>query len=259
MTASALYEATVHHRRAEPAHQVRHSFRLAYLDLDELPQVLSARRGWSTGPAPVWFRRRDYFDGTDRPLRPAVLDMVEERTGRRPHGPVRILTQLRTLGWLFNPLTTYYCFEPDGETIAAVVLEVSNTPWHERFWYVIGPEVVGEGGASFPKQFHVSPFLPIDLDYRCRIDPPGEVLRLHLELSRPDGVGGQRPVFDAELTGRRLDLSAPVPLRARIRELTQTVSVSAGIYAHAAVLHRRGAPIHRHMATRPSTREGTPT
>ena len=171
------------HRRHEPAHGVRQRLRFAYLDLDELDRVVDARTGWSTHPAPVWFRRRDYLDGTDRPLGDALGDLVEERTGRRPAGPVRMLTQLRTLGWLFNPLTTYYLFEPDGTTLATLVLEISNTPWHERFWYVLDAADVGPGPRPFAKAFHVSPFLPMDLTYQCRAPVPDDRLALRFELS----------------------------------------------------------------------------
>lgn len=244
---SAVYDAEVRHHRQEPAHDVRQRVRLAYLDLDELPGVVARRFGWSTRPAPVWFRRRDYLDGTDRPLAGAVADLVEERTDRRPTGPIRVLTQVRTLGWLFNPLTAYYCFTPDGQGLDVVVLEVTNTPWHERHWYVLdGAEVTSREGATFPKAFHVSPFLPMELTYRCRTAVPGHRVRLHLELSRPGPDGTPDVVFDAGLTGRRETSTSRLSPTRALRTLTQTARVSAGIYAHAAVLLARGARVHRH-------------
>ena len=107
------------------------------LDLAELDRVMAATPLWSARRwAPVTFRRRDYLDGTDRPLADALGDLVEARLGRRPAGPMRVLTQLRRWGWLFNPLSIYWCDRPDGRP-DAVVLEVTNTPWHERHWYVL--------------------------------------------------------------------------------------------------------------------------
>ena len=245
MTASALYEASVRHRRTAPAHEVRHRYRLAYLDLDELPDVLSARRGWSTRPAPMWFRRRDYFDGTDRPLADAVRDLVDERLGRRPSGPVRILTQVRTMGWLFNPLTTYYCCTPDGSGIDALVLEVTNTPWNERSWYVLDGDDVSGRGRPFAKDMHVSPFLPMDLTYRCRATLPGERLALRLELTRGAADGAER-VLDVDLTGERQPIDQPSPRGRAVRHALQTVGVSAGIHAHAVALAAKGARFQRH-------------
>ena len=84
-----------------------------------------------------------------------------------------MLTHLRTWGWLFNPITVYWCFEPDGVTPDVVVLEVTNTPWKERDWYVVPAEQVVGRGAVFPKTLHVSPFLDQALDYRFSFDAPG--------------------------------------------------------------------------------------
>lgn len=249
MNASAVYDAEVRHHRRAPAHTVRQRLRLAYLDLDELPGAIDGPRGWSTRPAPVWFRRRDYLDGTDRPIREALADLVEARGADRPVGPVRMLTQLRTLGWLFNPLTTYYCFDPDGRRLVTVVLEITNTPWHERFWYVLDADQVTHDPVPFPKAFHVSPFLPMDLSYRCRAAPPDERLALHIELYQAAAGGDPVPVLDVSLTGRRQALGPPVGLPARIGAATQTIRVSAAIYAHALVLRSRGATFHRHPPT----------
>lgn len=256
-TSSALYEARVRHRRREPGHEMHHTYRLAYLDLDELPEVLARRRWWSTRPAPMWFRRRDYLDGTDRPLRDAVEDLVFDRLGRRPRGPIRMLTQVRTMGWLFNPITTYYCCTPDGSDIDAVVLEVTNTPWHERSWYVLdGADVQGRG-EPFDKHLHVSPFLPMDLVYRCRTSLPGERLALRLEVASPDG----ERVFDADLVGERIPFDEPGRRRRSLRHATQTVGVSAGIHLHALALMAKGARLHRHPGRRdPATpRTGVPS
>jgi DUF1365 family protein len=246
MISSCVYDAEVRHRRGAPEHVVRHSYVLALLDLDELPGVVRSRRWWSDRPAPVWFRRQDYLEGSDRPLRDALGDLVEERLGRRPAGPVRMLTQLRTLGWLFNPLTTYYCLTPDGERLDVLVLEVTNTPWHERSWYVLDGDDVSGRGTPFAKDHHVSPFLPMDLIYRCRAPIPGDRLALRLELSRSIPDGGSERVLDVDLTGERRALGEPATRRTAVRRALQTVGVSAAIHAHAAVLAAKGARFHGH-------------
>jgi hypothetical protein len=215
VSASALYEGWVRHRRHEP---VRHEFRqrlfMAYLDLDELPEVLDRVPLWSARrPAPAWFRRRDYLE----------LDH---------DGPVRVLTHVRTFGHHFNPISLYYCFEPGGERVEKVLAEVTNTPWGERRTYVL------DGlSATVEKDFHVSPFLGMDSEYRVRLTTPGKLLRVHMESHR----GGSMD-FDATLALSRRELS-PWPL---LRYPFMTLRVMAGIYAHASRLALRGAPYHPH-------------
>src|SRR5436309_4705664 len=130
MSASAIYEGSVRHRRfAERHNEFSAGLALAYLDLDELPGLLGGRLV-AKRPGIVRFRAADYLAG----------DALRRRTGTS--GPIRLLTNLRTFGHCFNPVSLYYCFEDDGQTLGSVVAEVTNTPWGERHSYVIG----GDGG-----------------------------------------------------------------------------------------------------------------
>jgi DUF1365 family protein len=230
LTASALYEGWVRHRRHEPvAHEFRYRIFLSYLDLGELPGVLDRVTLWSARrPAPAWFRSADFMSAGE------ALDAVEAQTGVRPRGPVRLLTSVRTFGHLFNPISIYYCFDPAGEHVEALAAEVTNTPWGERHVYACG----GLAG-HFDKRFHVSPFLGMETDYRLRASAPGERLQLHVDSTR-DG----RSQFDATLSLRRRELG-PGPL---FRYPLQSVRVVAGIYAQAARLKLKGAPYHPHPA-----------
>jgi DUF1365 family protein len=245
VTASALYEGWVRHRRVEP---VEHAFRvglfMSYLDLEELPAALDASRLWSArGPALAWFRRADYLGDPRQPLREAVLDAVEERTGARPDGPVRVLTQVRTLGYLFNPVSFYYCFDAAGERVDAVLAEVSNTPWRERHVYAVAR---GEQGgrvlrARIGKDFHVSPFLGMDAEYDWRLSEPGNDLHVHIESRRAG-----RPQFDATLALQRREATPAALRRALVRHPLMPLRVVGGIYAHALRLKLKGAPYHAH-------------
>ena len=118
---TALYEGTVaHFRFGADAREFTPRLFLAYLDVDALPASLDAVPLWSARrAAPIRFRRGDFFDGTERPLGESVRDLVEERLGHRPTGPIFLLAHLRTLGWLFNPLAVYYCWAPDGAALDA--------------------------------------------------------------------------------------------------------------------------------------------
>ena len=139
MSASAIYDGWVRHRRHEPVdHDFTYRHAMLLLDLDELPRVLELRPWYSaTRRAVARFRREDYLGDPDRPLKDCVRDLVEERTGHRPAGPVRLLTTLRTFGHAFNPVSFYYCFARSGSRVEAVVADVTNTPWGESHAYVL--------------------------------------------------------------------------------------------------------------------------
>ena len=200
----------------------------------------SARR-----PAPVRFRPRDFLDGTDRPLGDAVRDLVQARLGRRPTGPVHLLAQLRTFGWLFNPLAVYYCWTPDGRALDAIVLEVTNTPWGERHWYVLDAHG-NMTTTTTAKAMHVSPFLPMDVDYRITWTVPDAELNLRIEVERD-----RTPVFDAELALRR----TAVDRRAR-RHRAGALPDAARYESRQRSMRRprassrRGVPVYRHPSRR---------
>jgi DUF1365 family protein len=147
---------------------VRHAFGyglfMAYLDLAELDEVFAGRWLWSTSrPALARFRRGDHLGDGGAPLDAAVRSLVEGETGERPAGPIRLLTQLAYLGYCFNPVSFYYCFDAAGERVVTIVAEVNNTPWGERHCYVL--DARGGAGLAFAprKALHVSPFMPMDV------------------------------------------------------------------------------------------------
>lgn len=186
------YEGWVRHRRfGDVAHEFRQDVVLAYEDVPDAG---------------------------------AVRDLVAERTGTRPDGPVRLLHAPRGLGVRFNPVRFHYVWHA-GE-LHAVVAEVTSTPWGEQRRYVLDPR-----GGRLPKTMHVSPFQPMDQEYAWRLSEPGEQLVVHLE-----NLHEGRRVFDATLRLRR---AARGPRRA------QNLRVLAGIYWQALRLALKGAPYHR--------------
>jgi uncharacterized protein len=242
----AIYEGTARHRRVEP---VRREFAprlfLSYLDVDALPGSLDPLPGWSARRrAPVHFRRRDFFDGSERPLGAAVRDLVEHRLGRRPTGRIHLLAHLRTFGWLFNPLAVYYCWAADGRTLDAVVLEVTNTPWGERHWYVLDAQAA-ERTRTVAKAMHVSPFLPMDLDYRISWAPPGEDLHLEIEVVHDGAV-----VFSAALALHRVVLDKRAAVTVLARYPLAPLRVSLAIYRRAFSLLLARVPLYRHSSRR---------
>src|SRR6185369_12012749 len=146
---SALYSGWIQHRRFGPGrNQFRYRIFMSYLDLAELPGLFRKRWLWSAHrPALAWFRRKDFLGPSDVPLDVAVRDLVQQRTGVRPDGPIRLLTHLRYFGYSFNPVSFYYCFSAATGALTAIVADITNTPWGERHQYVL-PVPPGTGGRS---------------------------------------------------------------------------------------------------------------
>jgi uncharacterized protein len=239
---SALYFGQVRHRRSTPiGREFAVGLYMVYLDLAELDEVFLGRWLWSTKrAAPARWRREDYFGDATKPLDEEVREAVRASGRPRPEGPIRMLTHLRYLGYVQNPVTFYYCFSPDDRRVEAVLAEITNTPWAERHAYVVGPEAFADG-ARFPKTFHVSPFMGMKQEYRWRLSPPGSSLMVHME-NRQEGEF----VFDADLRLRRMEIDTRSLARAILTHPLMTARVALGIYYQAARLWLEKVPFIAH-------------
>lgn len=247
--ASAIYVGNVRHRRREPAHAFTFPLFMVYLDLAEIDTVFSLSRLWGRGRfCPARFKREDYLGPHDLPLDESVRLRVEQHLGRRPSGPIRMLTHLRYFGYIFNPVTFYYCFDQE-DRITAIVAEITNTPWKERHAYVLdATNLPARAGRlmrwRFGKEFHVSPFLPLDLEYDWSFAPPADSLFVHMNVR--DRRSGTPRAFDATLRLQRRDIS-PAALRAvLLRYPFMTAQVIFKIHFEALRLWLRRAPIFSH-------------
>lgn len=243
MSASALYEGWVRHRRLDPVeHEFSYRIFMAYLDLDELPAALDPLPGWSARrPALAWFRRSDQLGDPETPLDESVRELVGSELGERPTGPIRVLTNLRYFGHCFNPVSFHFCFTPDGERVEALLADVSNTPWGERHAYAItaGDSRVITGRMA--KQFHVSPLMGMDHEYEWRATVPGDDLQVHIASHREG-----RLAFEATLSLTRRELEPATAKRMLLRYPAMTAQVVGRIYWQALRLRLKGAPWHAH-------------
>ncbi len=247
---SAICYGRVRHRRAlAPRREFSYRMCMLYLDLGELAEAGRISRLFGAERARPWsFRRSDYLGPLELPLDEAVRRLVARETGRRPAGPVRLLTQVRALGYVFNPVSFYYCFAPDGATLEAVVAEITNTPWQERHAYVLPAAPAGRGArARFGKVFHVSPFQDMDHEYSWTFSDPRRRLAVSMRNSR-DG----QPVFTASFAAERRPFSARELRRAFLRAPWMGWKTHAAIYWQAALLMLRRAPFFTHPAKRPA-------
>jgi DUF1365 family protein len=245
--ASAIYSGHVRHRRHAP-HPHAFDYRLfqLYLDLDEVERVFAGQRWWSVGRRNLAeFRRSDYHGDPQVPLADTVRDTVRAATGRAPAGPVRLLAHARYFGYCFNPVSFYYCFDADGTTLDTIVAEITNTPWNERHAYVLPVADAQRRGIAlewgFAKAFHVSPFLPMQRDYRWRFEAPGESIRVHMDVLK-EGA----PDFDATLVLRREPLDAAGLSRVLWRFPLMTGKVLAAIHWQALLIWLKRNPVYDH-------------
>jgi DUF1365 family protein len=238
-----VYRGTLRHRRFSPhAHRFDYQLWMAWLDLDELPTLFDGVPGFSArGAALARFRREDYLGPTDRPLATAVREELTRQLGSAPEGRICVLTQLRTLGAMFNPISMYYAYDRQGQ-LSAVLGEVTNMPWRERTCYACRVDSHRHSHhATFAKAMHVSPFNPMDMTYRWRFNTPGDQLLLHME----NWQAGQRH-FDATLTLEAAPATARVLLTTLACQPWISLKTITGIHFEALRLWLKRNPVYNH-------------
>lgn len=252
---SCIYSGYVRHRRFTPVkNQFRYRVFQMYLDLAELPTLFEPFIGWSASrPALAWFRRADHLGSASESLDESVRNEVQRQTGFRPDGPIRLLTNLRYFGFSMNPVSFYYCFDSSGNRLTAVLAEVNNTPWGERHCYVLSDPCRSHSGTPGTlwtrKQFHVSPFMPMQLNYRWRLSIPGERLLVniqnHEEDHGSDSTVARRP-FDVTMSYRRTPITSASLTSVLLRHPCMTLKVFSSIYWQAFRLWSKGVPFVPH-------------
>ena len=232
---SALYDGVVVHRRFAPrVHRLRYRLFQLLLDLDELPTLDRGRKLFGHNRFALFSHYdRDHGDRSGRPLRGQIGALLKRAGLSAGGGPIRLLAMPRVLGYVFNPLSLYYCHRPTGE-LAAVVLEVNNT-FGERHFYV-APAEGGMVRTNCAKALFVSPLMGMDMSYDFRLAAPGETAEVAI-LGR-DGAGA--PLIFARFAGRRRPLTDRALLGAFFAHPLLTLKVIAAIHLEAAKLIAKG-------------------
>jgi uncharacterized protein len=237
MIEPGLYVGSVMHRRSRPV-QRRFEYRVFWLilDLDRLPETASALKLMSVERFNlVSFYARDHADGGDGPLRDKVATLATA-AGFSADGPMLLMTMPRVLGYVFNPISVFFCHDARNK-LTAIVWEVSNT-FGGRHSYVIGvddPEAMVQRQRCV-KELHVSPFIGMDIEYRFRLVRRGERLTIGIADHDRDGL-----LMSAAMSADRRPLTDRALLAAFARTPFETVKVTAAIHWQALRLWLKGA------------------
>jgi len=237
--ASAIYAGTVVHERLRPRrHRLRYRVFSLYLDLDELADLDRRLRLFGHNRAAVFaFHDRDHGDATPGGLRRWAEARLADAGLAPDGGPIRVLCYPRIFGYVFNPLTVFYCHRRDG-SLAAILYEVNNTHG-EKHTYVI--PVVGDDDVvrqSCRKSFFVSPFVGMACVYRFRLTRPAESALVSIVETDSAGV-----LLSAVFSGHRQPLTDRRLMMMLVAYPLMTLKVMAGIHFEALRLYLKGVPI----------------
>ncbi len=240
---SCLYECSVFHRRLVPK---RHEFlyRVFYflIDLDELSRIDSSLHLLKVNrPGLYSFLESDHISHGSPSVRGSILRYLLDQGITEPVGRIRLLTLPRVLGYVFNPISIYFCDRPDGTPMVSVA-EVGNT-FGEWKPYLVPLSADGTFRARLVKHFYVSPFSDLDLEFDFRFHLPDENLRIFID----DYRGEERELLST-MTGRRLPLTDANLLRLSLQYPLLTLRVILGIHWHALRLWLKGLPARRKEA-----------
>jgi uncharacterized protein len=244
---SCLYECTVmHHRFAPKLHHFQHHIFMFYLDLDEL-ELLSKKI------FPFSYNRRNVYSFRDSDHEPAGENSLKNRIVAflrksgieiSPFSRVMLLTLPRILGYIFNPISIYFCFDEEGEPLASVA-EVGNTFREKKLYLLKAGELSPEGVFKkiVTKHFYVSPFSALDLSFDFKLKIPGEKLDI-----KADDREGEEKVLISTLTGERATFNNRNLLWFTLKYPFVTLKVIFLIHWHALLLWLKGVPFHRKAA-----------
>lgn len=246
--ASCLYFGEVFHERFAPRrHRLRYQVFQGLFDLDELPNLGRKLRLFSHNRSNVFaFHDRDHGDAEAGSLRAYIEILLKEAGLPVEGGRIALLCMPRVFGFVFNPLSIYYCYNVAGD-LRVVVYEVNNT-FGQRHTYLIPVDPAAHDGVrqSCQKEFYVSPFMDMDMNYEFKLTFPGATLATRINGKGADGA----PLIFASFTGVRRELSDSTLLAALVRYPLLTLGVVAAIHWEAVKLFVKGLRL-RHRPSPP--------
>lgn len=232
---NALYEGLVVHQRLEPRpHSFRYKVNYFYFDIDNISDLITFKPFLTFSP-------KNYLSSKE--IKAEIKKHLGD--GHQDVQSVFILTQLSYFGLCFNPVSFYYCFNEKKELLY-VVSQITNTPWNEKHIDVIDFQK-NTGEAHFPKNFHVSPFMPMEVDYSWKLSLPSETLKIKM-LNKMHGH--DKHFFNAEMNLKRKEYTSTNVLLSLLRFPLMSFKIIAGIYWQAFILYLKKIPFYAHPKKR---------
>lgn len=249
MLAEGIFQGTVWHQRFQPrVHGFEYPVAMLLFDVDQLEAIFAKSRWWSINRFNlIGFVRGDYIGDASLSIKQAVAERIWQSCQQPFSGNIKLLTHPRYAGFVFNPVSFYFCY--DNDQLKFIVAEINNTPWNERFSYVLPVQNADEEQVfEFDKQFHVSPFMPMQLRYLWRFRIQSEQLAIHMTL-----LNEQHTQFEAAMNGRIEAFTPQSMRRLPWHYPLQTLRVVMRIYWHALRLKLKGVPFFNHPGKSSST------
>lgn len=236
---SGIYTGNVFHRRSVPkVHEFNYQIYLFWLKLKELDTLADSVSGFSqnkSGFSIVNFKREDYLGDPNTDLESAILEKINSLSEEKISGDIYMLGQVRTFGLYFSPVNFYYVRDTTGH-FTHMLAEVSNTPWNKRHYYLVNLD----SQEDCDKAFHVSPFNPMDMQYKWQIQQPANELKLHLSCYK------QTKHFEAAINMHKTPLTSSTLRRSMLSIPSMTIKTVVGIYWQAIKLFLKRVPIYTH-------------
>lgn len=211
---------------------------MMYVDLDELPTLFDSYRFWSLNKLNIAaFHRNDHHGEKDSDLSSSIRRLVNNHSTIKADGPIRLLTHFRYFGYVFNPLSIYYCYDANDKHVTHVVSEVTNTPWKEQHCYVLNGHEEDHQFVTqhHKKEFHVSPFLDMNMDYHWKIGIPADDLYLSIDNKRKN-----ENVFHASMRLKKESINQNSLRNVLINFPLMTMKVTSAIHLQALALWLKG-------------------
>ena len=240
----AIYEGTLKHTRVKPKkHAFQYRVHMLYLDLDDLVQVFSNNLFWSYNRFNLGcFLRTDYFGNPKDSLKKSIQDEIKKNLNFNPRGKIFVLTSPRYFGYCFNPVSFYYCFNTKNK-LEVIVSHITNTPWNENHAYVHDCRGLNQSMKSFEfkKNFHVSPFMPMNIKYEWAFNEPGKEIVVSM-----NNIHKQEFIFNASMRLDRKAFHSQSLNRLLLKFPPETFKTIIAIYWNALCLKFKRVPFFSH-------------